>query len=57
MWTLATSDVRVPALAGDGPMMAERLAELRSVLAALADEPIATLEVHPLPDKHGAGRR
>ncbi|MFJ8858917.1 hypothetical protein ACIRD8_10820 [Streptomyces sp. NPDC102451] len=50
VWTLATGDVRVPAVAGDGPMTAERLGELRSVLAALADEPIATLEVHPLPD-------
>ncbi|MFJ2564121.1 hypothetical protein ACIO02_14195 [Streptomyces sp. NPDC087568] len=49
VWTLATGDVRVPALAGEGPMTAERVAELRSVLAALADEPIATLEVHPLP--------
>lgn len=49
VWTLATGDVRVPAVAGDGPMTAERLGELRSVLAALADEPIATLEVHPLP--------
>ncbi|MER6784944.1 hypothetical protein ABT330_09965 [Streptomyces sp. NPDC000658] len=51
VWTLATGDVRVPALTGDKPMTAERLGELRSVLAALADEPIATLEVHPLPDK------
>ncbi|MFF9850490.1 hypothetical protein [Streptomyces litmocidini] len=51
VWTLATGDVRVPAVTGDGPMTAERLAELRSVLAALADEPIATLEVHPLPDR------
>ncbi|MCX5415304.1 hypothetical protein [Streptomyces sp. NBC_00059] len=51
VWTLATGDVRVPAVAGDGPMTAERLTELRSVLAALADEPIATLEVHPLPGK------
>ncbi|AJE39473.1 hypothetical protein [Streptomyces nodosus] len=51
VWTLATGDVQVPALAGDGPMTAERLAELRSVLAALADEAIATLEVHPLPDQ------
>jgi len=51
VWTLATGDVRVPALASDGPMTAERLTELRSVLAALADQPIATLEVHPLPDK------
>ncbi|MCW2904643.1 MAG: hypothetical protein JWO67_6908, partial [Streptosporangiaceae bacterium] len=56
VWTLATGDVRVPALAGDGPMTAERLAELRGVLAALADEPIATLEVHPLSDKLDRGR-
>ncbi|WP_433395624.1 hypothetical protein [Streptomyces sp. CA-146814] len=51
VWTLATSDVRVPSVAGDGPMTAERLGELRGVLAALADAPIATLEAHPLPDK------
>lgn len=51
VWTLATADVRVPAAAEDGPMTAERLAELRGVLAGLADAPIATLEVHPLPDK------
>ncbi|MFF2700998.1 hypothetical protein ACFVUQ_21850 [Streptomyces cyaneofuscatus] len=51
VWTLATGDVRVPSVAGDGPMTAERLGELRGVLAALADAPIATLEAHPLPDK------
>jgi hypothetical protein len=51
VWTLATGDVQVPAVTGDTPMTAERLGELRSVLAVLADEPIATLEVHPLPDK------
>jgi len=51
VWTLATGDVRMPAVSADEPMTAERLAELRSVLAALADQPIATLEVHPLPDK------
>ncbi|MFZ3473616.1 hypothetical protein ACODT3_08145 [Streptomyces sp. 4.24] len=56
VWTLATGDVRVPALAGDEPMTAERLAELRSVLAGLANEPIATLEAHPLPDKLDRGR-
>src|SRR4051794_1507322 len=50
VWTLATGDVRVPAVTGDGPLTAERLTELRGVLAALADQPIATLEVHPLPD-------
>ncbi|MFF1272142.1 hypothetical protein ACFVZC_01730 [Streptomyces marokkonensis] len=51
VWTLATRDVQVPAVIGSGPMTAERLAELRGVLAALADQPIATLEAHPLPDK------
>ncbi|MGW8685414.1 hypothetical protein ACWGNN_31110 [Streptomyces sp. NPDC055817] len=51
VWTLATGDGRVPALTGDEPMTAERLAELRGVLAGLADEPIATLEAHALPDK------
>ncbi|MBL3671259.1 hypothetical protein JL475_36165 [Streptomyces sp. M2CJ-2] len=56
VWTLATGDVQVPAVAGGGPMTAERLAELRGVLAALADRPIATLEVHPLPDKLDRGR-
>ncbi|WP_217129191.1 hypothetical protein [Streptomyces sp. AC558_RSS880] len=56
VWTLATGDVQVPAVAGDGPMTAERLTELRGVLAALADRPIATLELHPLPDKLDRGR-
>ncbi|MET9745962.1 hypothetical protein ACGV4K_05355 [Streptomyces sp. WAC8370] len=56
VWTLATGDVRVPALTGDGPMTAGRLDELRGALAALADEPIATLEAHPLPDSLDRGR-
>ena len=51
VWTLATADVRVPGLTTGESMTAERLAELRGVLAVLADEPIVTLEVHPLPDK------
>jgi len=51
VWTLATGDVRVPGVSVDEPMTADRLTELRSVLAALADQPIATLEVYPLPDK------
>jgi hypothetical protein len=51
VWTLATGDLPVPAVSVGEPMTAERLTELRSVLAALADQPIATLEVHPLPDK------
>jgi hypothetical protein len=51
VWTLATADVRVPGLTAGESMTAERLAELRGVLAVLADEPIVTLEAHPLPDK------
>ena len=51
VWTLSTGDLRVPAVTVDERMTAERLTELRSVLAALANQPVATLEVHPLPDK------
>ncbi len=49
VWTLATADVRVPALTAGESMTAERLTELRGALAALADQPIVTLEAHPLP--------
>ncbi|MET9145251.1 hypothetical protein [Streptomyces sp. NPDC004042] len=56
VWTLATADVRVPALTAGESMTAERLAELRGVLAVMADEPIVTLEAHPLPDKIDRGR-
>ncbi|KQX56933.1 MULTISPECIES: hypothetical protein [unclassified Streptomyces] len=55
VWTLATADVRVPGLAAGESMTAERLAELRGVLAVLADEPIVTLEAHPLPEKTDRG--
>ncbi|MFG2940123.1 hypothetical protein ACIQVL_33490 [Streptomyces sp. NPDC090499] len=51
VWTLATGGVQAPALTGGEAMTAERLAELRGVLAVMADAPIATLEAHPLPDK------
>ncbi|MDV9187693.1 hypothetical protein R6L23_05595 [Streptomyces sp. SR27] len=56
VWTLATADVRMSGLTAGESMTAERLAELRGVLAVLADEPIVTLEVHPLPDKIDRGR-
>ncbi|MCX4505927.1 hypothetical protein [Streptomyces anulatus] len=56
VWTLATGDVRVPDVVGGGPLTAERLCELRGVLAVLADEPIATLEVHPLPEEFDRSR-
>ncbi|WP_437068275.1 hypothetical protein OH709_08455 [Streptomyces cellulosae] len=51
VWTLTTRDVQVPKVFRGGPMTADRLDELRGVLAALADQPIATLEAHPLPEK------
>lgn len=49
VWTLATEHVTVPPMPGGQAMTPERLAELRVVLAAMADTPIATLEAHPLP--------
>jgi hypothetical protein len=49
VWTLATGELRVPPLSSDGPMTAERLAALRTVLATFAESPVATLEAHPLP--------
>ncbi|OZG26384.1 hypothetical protein BH683_023730 [Williamsia sp. 1138] len=51
VWTLATQDVTVPTLVADLSMTPERLNELRTVLAAMADSPVATLEAHPLPPK------
>jgi len=51
VWALATRDVSLPPIADNGVMTPERLTELRNVLAALADSPIATLEAHPLPQK------
>ena len=51
VWTLATEDVTMPNVAIGDAMTPERLAELRTVLATLADSPIATLEAHPLTAK------
>ncbi|MEU5566154.1 hypothetical protein [Micromonospora musae] len=48
VWTLATEAVNAPDVLGDGGMTPARLAELRTVLAALADSPVATLEAHPV---------
>ncbi|KQH76198.1 hypothetical protein AO501_23275 [Mycobacterium gordonae] len=57
VWMLATEDVAIPDVIGDGAMTSERLADLRKVLVALADSPIATLEAHPITNKrpHGNG--
>ncbi|SIM33520.1 Uncharacterised protein [Mycobacteroides abscessus subsp. abscessus] len=49
VWTLATEHVTVPPVLGSQAMTPKRLAELRVVLAAMANTPIATLEAHPLP--------
>ena len=51
VWTLATEDVTVPDVMDDSGMTPARLAELRTVLAALAEAPIATLEAHPMSTK------
>jgi hypothetical protein len=48
VWTLATEDVSVPAVFDAEGMTHARLAELRTVLAALATAPIATLEAYPI---------
>lgn len=49
VWTLATEAVSVSDLLGTEGLTPARLAELRTVLAALADAPIATLEMHSMP--------
>ncbi|MFF3865439.1 hypothetical protein [Micromonospora sp. NPDC001898] len=48
VWTLATEAVDVPDVLGGEGMTPARLAELRTVLATLAESPIATLEAHPV---------
>lgn len=56
-WMVATSDTRLPAIPAEGSLTAERLSELRSVLALFAEHPIVTLEAHPVPkalDRSGA---
>lgn len=50
VWTLATRDVPTQMqIPGTEQMTPELLRNLRTMLAELADVPIATLEVHPLP--------
>ncbi|MHA7223080.1 hypothetical protein ACX80S_12260 [Arthrobacter sp. RHLT1-20] len=51
VWTLATEAVTMADVLGDEGMTPARLAELRTVLATLADSPIVTLEAHPLSNK------
>ena len=49
VWTLAAHEADVPLIGNQSTMTAARLDELRTVLATLADTPIATLEAHPMP--------
>ena len=49
VWMLGTDVVELPRGFGGGPLTPERLSELRGVLAALSDEPVAVLEAHPRP--------
>ncbi|ORV89765.1 hypothetical protein [Mycolicibacterium iranicum] len=49
VWTLATRDTPLPAIPLGNSMTPERLAEIRTVLAAVADAPIATLDARPVP--------
>jgi hypothetical protein len=49
VWTLGTEPVNLPRVADDGAMTSQRLTALRTALAYMAESPIATLEVHPLP--------
>lgn len=49
VWTLAARDAEAPQVGNSDALTPARLDELRTVLATLADTPIATLEAHPLP--------
>ncbi|MCM3516577.1 hypothetical protein [Nocardioides sp. P86] len=50
IWTLSTTEgASAPAFAAGEGMTPERLAELRTALAAFASAPLVTLEAHPLP--------
>jgi nucleotide-binding universal stress UspA family protein len=55
VWTLTTQDADVPRFADETALTSQRLAELRSVLAAMSASPIATLEVHPLTENIDRG--
>ncbi|MGO3752401.1 hypothetical protein [Corynebacterium variabile] len=48
--TLATEETHVPDVLAEGPLTAEKLTELRTVLAVMADHPVTTLEIRPMPE-------
>lgn len=49
VWALTTDEVQIPDILEGESMTSERLRQLRTVLAALADLPITTLEAHRIP--------
>ena len=49
VWTLATRETQLPPIPLDDSMTPERLAEIRTVLAGVADVPLATLDARPVP--------
>lgn len=52
VWTLSTSEGSgIPAIADGDALTPERLAELRTALAAFSSVPLVTLEAHPLPKR------
>lgn len=50
VWTLGTQEGGTVPIPDEGLMSPARLAELRTVLSALFDAPLATLEAHSLPE-------
>lgn len=51
VWALVTEQIDIPDVVQGKPMTPERLSQLRTVLATLADSPITTLEAHPITTK------
>ncbi|TDU84007.1 hypothetical protein EV138_6475 [Kribbella voronezhensis] len=52
VWTLSTAETSsIPAVADEGALTPERLAELRTALASFSSVPLVTLEAHPLPKR------
>lgn len=55
-WTLSTSDASsAPLLQEEDTLTPERLAELRTALAAFSSNAMVTLEAHPLPARRARG--
>lgn len=56
VWALATEQIDIPDVVEGKSMTPERLSQLRTALATLADSPITTLEAHLITTKRsGSG--